>query len=209
MSSTSDELAKTLREITIINCGQESRSSIDHIIRELPSRRVTGLKLENFNHYKLRFLEMRSAGGNYIHKIFQPLTENPYIKLLILGNEFTTYTSYDYYCSPLKFTKMASLTELILDNENWLPAFFRDLQIYLTDGQCTLTTLELTRGLSADEVTQLKTSFRGAHSLVTYRGPDQKELQALLDEKNLEKELVPNILNNQIVMPEVFPYMST
>lgn len=174
-----------------INCGAISRSAMQICLLDIHNAPIKELTLLDFNHYKpVLFLDKMKE--NYISRGYSALLNNNHIEVLRLGNEFVQSFfnpgEGDVTINLEALTRMRSLSELSLHNKKWKPEVFESLQRYLTDERCTLQTLELKDGMTASDLEQLKTTFRGATSLRYYKGAYQQELQAILDAKNPEIE---------------------
>lgn len=164
---------------------------MERCLRDMRSACIKELTLVDFNHRKsIFFLDLSSA--NYIGRGYTALLNNNHIEVLRLGNEFVqSFFNPGMGMTTIKMealTRMRSLSELSLHNNQWDPVVFEGLQRYLTDERCTLQTLELKDGMTASDLEQLKTTIRGATSLRYYKGAYQPELQAILDAKNPEFE---------------------
>jgi len=159
-----------------------SRWERNNCFQDIQHCYIKELTLLNFQRKQL-FFSFESRKN--ILRAFTAVLCNPYIETLRLGNEFVKRFDApgDNLINIGALTKMPSLRELSLQNHDWSPMLFKDLQAWLTGPACKLETLELQNGMPAEDLEQLKTTFRSATSLKYYKGAFQAELQAILDEK--------------------------
>jgi hypothetical protein len=116
-----------------ITCGSISRSAMVRCLRDMRSARIKELTLVDFNHCKSMFFGDRS---NYIGRGYSALLNNSHIGVLRLGNEFVkSFIDPDKGICTIKLeelTRLRSLSELSLHNNQWNPVVFEGLQRYLT-----------------------------------------------------------------------------
>lgn len=179
--------AEQLKSELVVNCGASTKEQMKQHLRSLQQNAYFKVRLVNCNHFKRCFLD---NSRNYIGKTFDAVKNNAEIEILQLSNEFTkkhwisaSSNSKDTIINISQLKSMKGLKTLIIDNDDWDPEFFKNLQRYLTDSDCTIETLELKRGITAEEERELKSCFESAPTLRHYIGACAEKLQTVLDAK--------------------------